>query len=252
MNIFVINLDRRPDRLRHMLDTFDALDLQFTRVPAIDGSSFCHNTYVRPGEAACFMSHRICWQRIVEDGLVAAAILEDDLHIMPDASWLLRTTEWIPGETDIIKLETMLRPVKLDKAPASIVAGRKLYGLRSNHLGAAGYILTQQGAQRLLRQSAGCNTPVDHFLFDFRKPWAKDLNTLQLFPAVCVQDFFLRGSRPSFQLGSDLHCERTFTCKGWSKVWRETKRPLQQFFRLFKRVSANLFTNKKWTVVPWE
>jgi glycosyl transferase family 25 len=197
------------------------------------------------------MSHRICWQRIVEDGLVAAAILEDDLHITPDASQLFCTTEWIPRETDIIKLETMLRPVKLNKVPVSTVAGRKLYGLRSNHLGAGGYILTQQGARWLLRQSDGCNTPVDHFLFDFSKPWAKELNTLQLVPAVCVQDFFLRGTKPSFQLGSDLHCERALTCKGWSKLWREAKRPVKQLFRLFTRTSVNLFTKNKWTIVPW-
>ena len=36
-DIYLINLDRRPDRLKHMKNQLDLLNLPFVRYPAVDG-----------------------------------------------------------------------------------------------------------------------------------------------------------------------------------------------------------------------
>ena len=250
MKIFVINLDRRPDRLAHMSKLFADLDLQFDRISAVDGAKLNTHEYVRPGEIGCFLSHRICWKRIVDENLSAAAILEDDLHIVPGAPSILGTSDWVPAGVDAIKIETMLRPTKLDKAPISRVGERKLYRLRGSHVGTGGYVLTRQGAERLLRESETFDLPVDQFLFNFQRPLARKLTTLQLYPAICAQDYFLRHVKPSCHLGSDLHTERTTRCKALEKAWREARRPVLQLAKFAERAGTNLFTGKRWSTVP--
>lgn len=250
MKVFVINLDRRPDRLAHMSGIFDGLRLKFDRISAVDGTKPSFSQYARPGEIACFLSHRECWRRIVEENLPSAAILEDDLHFAPGAAAILGSGAWVPPEADIIKIETMLRPTKLDKSPVACVSDRELYRLRSSHFGSAGYILTRQGAERLLNASETFNAPVDHFMFDVRTPFVRQSMILQLYPAICVQDFFLRHTKSSCQLGSDLHAERTTKCKVLDKAWREARRPVVQFAKFAQRTGTNLFTGKKWSTVP--
>jgi glycosyl transferase, family 25 len=43
MQVYVINLDRRPDRLAEISQRLDALGLTFTRVPAVDGLTLPDN-----------------------------------------------------------------------------------------------------------------------------------------------------------------------------------------------------------------
>jgi glycosyl transferase family 25 len=260
MKSFVINLDRRPDRLARMSAIFDKLGLQFDRVSAVDGTQLSRddlirlrgNDQARAGETACFLSHRECWRRIVEDDLPCAAIFEDDLHIADDAARLLSSSDWIPADADIIKVETMNRPTKIDKSMAALVGGRKLHRLRDTHMGAGGYILTRKGAEKLLEKSKSFDNPVDHFLFNFQLPWAGSFVTYQLSPAICVQDFFLdRRATSPIGLGSDLHDERVVKPTGLRKAWREIKRPVLQLANSARRTASNVLTDKRWITVPF-
>jgi glycosyl transferase family 25 len=260
MKLFVINLDRRPDRLARMSEIFDRLGLRFDRVSAVDGSLFSADDLkrlrgtdkARPGETACFLSHRECWRRIVDEDLPCAAIFEDDLHIGDGAADLLASDDWIPGNADIIKIETMNRPTKMDKSAVALAGDRKLHRLRSTHVGAGGYILTRKGAEKLLEESRVFDNPVDHFMFNFQLPSAGSSVIFQLFPAVCVQDFFLDKQAISpLGLGSDLHDERTMKPKGFRKAWREIKRPVIQLAGATRRTASNLLTDKLWTTVPF-
>ena len=93
MKLFVINLDRQPERLGRMKSLLEGLELQFSRVSAVDGKLLSEEEIrswqgrdvgphqLRAGETAVLLSHRQCWQRIVDEGLSCAAIFEDDLHL---------------------------------------------------------------------------------------------------------------------------------------------------------------------------
>ncbi|WP_244421473.1 glycosyltransferase family 25 protein [Allomesorhizobium alhagi] len=263
MKLFVINLDRQEGRLRRMAEMFDAMGLQFTRVSAVDGRQLSEETIkrwcggasfgeVRPGATACFLSHRGCWQRIIDEALPYAAIFEDDLHLGDDAAALFANGDWVPEEADIVKVETMRQPTRLDKTLIAAPGRRKLYRLAGKHIGAGGYVVTRKGAEKLLKMSETFADPVDHFLFNPELPFASSLVTFQLSPAICMQDFFLKEPAAIVGLGSDLHHERSQDrLSRAEKLWREAKRPFARFYGFLHRKVSTLLTDKQWVVVEF-
>lgn len=262
MKLFVINLDRQPERLRRMESLFDGLGLRFSRVDAVDGqklpveeirrlqSADAGSRELRAGETACFLSHRQCWQRIVDENLPCAAIFEDDLHLGSDAGALLSIEGWVPADADVVKIETKLQYARVDKAAAGAVNGRALHRLRSKHAGAGGYIVTRKGAEKLLDMSKTFPSPADQFIFNLDLPSAASLAIYQMLPAVCVQDFVVKEPSMIIGLGSDLHDERTGEkLKGLGKLWREIKRPFLQVGGHVARFLSNASSDKKWVFV---
>lgn len=262
MKLFVINLDRQEGRLRRMAAMFDAIGLQITRVSAVDGRQLSEETIrrwcrgaalgeTRRGATGCFLSHRGCWQRIIDEKLPYAAIFEDDLHLGDDVAPLFANGDWVPEEADVVKIETMRQPTRMGKTPIAAPAGRKLYRLAGKHIGAGGYVVTRKGAEKLLKMSETFGDPVDHFLFNPELPSALSIVTFQLVPAVCMQDFFLKEPAAVIGLGSDLHEERYERLSGRKKLWREVKRPFAQLYGLLRRKLSTLLTDKQWVVVEF-
>lgn len=104
-NVFVINLMRRPTKLRRVLDQLHTFGISATIVDAIDGDAFTSqqevadvgaftlpnyrghkNTlpHLTTGQLGCFMSHFTVWQHMVENGIQSALILEDDFDLQED------------------------------------------------------------------------------------------------------------------------------------------------------------------------
>ncbi|WP_157020163.1 glycosyltransferase family 25 protein [Mesorhizobium xinjiangense] len=264
MKIFLINLDRAPERLERMTCVLDELDLAFTRIAATDGRTLSTTELdhwvdrnadrrLAPGEVACFLSHRRCWQRIVDEGLPYAVVLEDDLHFGLDAELVLGDASWIPPGTDVVKIETKLDPTQIDKAVTAAVGERTLHKLRDKHVGGGAYIVSSEGAQRLLQMSQSLSNPVDHFIFNPELASAASLQTFQLVPAVCIQDFVVKDRKGELGLGSDLHEERAQRKpRGLAKLWREIKRPFFKFVRFVRTIAVTRLTDKRWAKVPFE
>ncbi|XP_064539541.1 glycosyltransferase 25 family member [Drosophila montana] len=101
-NIFMINLQRRPERRRKMEQLFVELGLQVEHFAAVDGKqlnaqlvqemgiSFLpgyedpyHHRPMTMGEIGCFLSHYRIWQQIVQRQLRQVLILEDDIRFEP-------------------------------------------------------------------------------------------------------------------------------------------------------------------------
>lgn len=262
MKLFVINLDRQPERLRRMESLFEGLGLRFSRVSAVDGlrlsveemrrwqSARAGSRELRAGETACFLSHRECWRRIVGEALPSAAIFEDDVHMGADAAALLSSGGWVPEGADVVKIETKLQYAQVDRSVAGAVAGRTLHRLRSRHAGAGGYIVTRKGAEKLLAMSETFGSPVDQFIFNLDLPSGASLEIYQMLPAVCVQDFVVKEPAMVVGLGSDLHDERTGEkLKGLGKLWREVKRPFLQLGGNVARLLSDVSSDKKWVFV---
>jgi glycosyl transferase, family 25 len=78
IKVYVINLDRSPDRLSWMSSQLAELKIDMRRVPAIDGSKLDPAVRLRweqareksfglgPIELACFLSHRMAWRTVAE------------------------------------------------------------------------------------------------------------------------------------------------------------------------------------------
>lgn len=96
LKTFLINLDRRPDRLDFIKKQLDDLGIIFERISAIDGNN-CSDEQLQffnrtkfsleckrqlvPGEIGCALSHRLVWQQMVDNQIPYALILEDDIEI---------------------------------------------------------------------------------------------------------------------------------------------------------------------------
>ncbi len=115
---------------------------------------------LRPAELGVFESHRRCWQRIVEEGLDFALIVEDDLAIDPDrfgAALELVAAHVTPGM--YVRL-----PVKQREAPAQVLAaagGLQLILPRVIGLQCICQVVGRNAAARLLAVGDEIDRPVD-------------------------------------------------------------------------------------------
>lgn len=98
--VFVINLDRRPDRLESISAHLDAHGLDFTRWPAVDGAlpgnPIIAASVTPAGHAAAMESHREVWQAIADGPDEVGLILEDDAMLDDRQDWptlLLQASE---------------------------------------------------------------------------------------------------------------------------------------------------------------
>jgi glycosyl transferase, family 25 len=205
MQIYLVNLDRRQDRLRAMQEQAARLGLKLERIPALDAGTADPDAVNRwfagggplgeipIGDKACLLSHRAAWEKFAASGEPHAVFLEDDVRLSRDSETVLVSDGWIPDGVKVVKLEhygPMGQRVLLAdfrKAARDFRIGRML----SRHTGGAAYVLSRQAATELLAETR-FDLPVDHLLFNpnnsrlFGKlsPW-------QLLPAIARQQEFV-------------------------------------------------------------
>lgn len=172
--IFYINLDRRPDRDKHIRTELSKhnqnknqtlLDIT-ERVSAVDGSRLdlddiskniitsegitaaknktnMEGISLTPGAIGCAMSHRNIWLRIKNDpNIDNALILEDDIDL--DKNFISKLIDYqnITIPYDILFLGYHPATIKYIQNKSNIA--KKVYGL-------FGYIVTKKGANKLLK-----------------------------------------------------------------------------------------------------
>lgn len=80
---FVINLERRPDRLEKVTKEFEYMGWSFERFDAVDTNSY----------EGCAFSHQKIAEIILERGYEHAMVFEDDIFFMPYAKELIPAIE---------------------------------------------------------------------------------------------------------------------------------------------------------------
>lgn len=245
MRILVINLRRNTKRLVHMRARLAALDLPFETVDAVVGDALDTATQeywsvrnadgalaLSPSEIGCMLSHRIAWEQIaaMEEG--HGLVLEDDVHFAAAAGDFLVREDWIPGETEIVKIETVLWKTTLSRKGAEIGNGYHLARLQGQHFGMAGYILTPAAARRLLAEIGQVPMAIDQILFDPASPLFHSLRIDQIVPALCIQDQFLNREKPL--ITSDI-----------TRAWKQNRRrltPTEKIMREIRRFTGQVRT----------
>jgi glycosyl transferase family 25 len=213
MKIYLINLDRRPDRRAAMEGEAARAGLSFTRMPALDGQapeSAAVDRWFAPSgplgalshsEKCCALSHRAAWEALAASGEDYAAVLEDDVRLGPAAGVLLGSQDWIPRDVDVLKLEHFgpeSQHVLVTDRRGLDRAGATVARLASRHTGAAAYILSRRAALLLLGE-ARFTLPVDHLLFNpNNSPLFRALRPWQLMPPLARQCDFV-GARSDLE-----------------------------------------------------
>nr|WP_277397892.1 glycosyltransferase family 25 protein [Paraburkholderia sp. Ac-20340] len=199
VKIFVINLDKSVDRLRHMTCQLDRLGFAWERFPAFgpaqveDSAKDLALPLLRGActtpEKGVALSHYAIWTMMLDEGIEHALVLEDDVHFCHDAKKHLESiNEKITHglRYDIIKIETFLAGIFVDRESVPLADQTSLHRLRSNHGGAAAYIISREGCRKMIARLATADRAIDLVMFDGD---LEDMRVFQLHPALCIQDF---------------------------------------------------------------
>ncbi|XP_076860430.1 procollagen galactosyltransferase 2 [Brachyhypopomus gauderio] len=183
--IFLINLKRRVDRRKRMLNTLEVLGLQATLVDAVDGKALNSSQlralgvdmmpdYKDPysgrvltrGEIGCFLSHHSTWKRMVDRDLQRVLILEDDVRFEPRFKKRLQI---IMEDVDKVQLDWDLiyvgrKRMQVAQAEVSVEGVDNLVEADYSYW-TLGYVLSLRGARKLLSPHVFSRMlPVDEFL----------------------------------------------------------------------------------------
>ena len=246
---WIINLDRRKDRLEKFYTNNPFLREKSFRFPAIDGGKLQLTPKVarmfpssqgiswRKGVMGCALSHMSLWMKLLKDKkeINTYFILEDDAVVNAEFIPLfnfLHEKKGLPDDWDVIYLGGVLPPNRQGFESDAVervseYLGRvkentcfRKEGSRYFHFCAYSYILRRSGAEKLMRmceERNGCWAPADHMICnEYEK-----LNIYFTYPllAGCYQDTDPRYLASNFnQFGkeeydSDLRNEDSFTEK---------------------------------------
>lgn len=192
---FVINLDSSKDRLTSISQRLKELGVSFERIPAVNGRALSEQqiseiTYpynhfeskvrftreLTKGEVGCFLSHRKCWERLLESDHQWALIMEDDIQISSLARPYILSSEWIPSGVDICQLSCLkaIEHGRVLEETITLCENVSLVApLAPTPLGTQCYLISRKVAQIALDLSERLPAPVDNFLFS---PWFEIAN----------------------------------------------------------------------------
>lgn len=186
MNTYLINLDRSTDRLESIKNSLYSLSIQFERVPAVDAQILTENelfhnvqtpscNYPRiltKGEVACFLSHRICWERLVNSGQKRALILEDNCEFSPVANQYLTSENWIPDSCELVHF-SYGNNIMYFSDEISLPNNSLIKTKYSAPIGTSAYCISRNAAIVALELSQTIMEPVDNFLFGMFSEFSK-------------------------------------------------------------------------------
>ena len=236
----IIHLERSLERKPQVRKLKKSLPFRTKVVEAIDGSKTDNDfskTYIprllrprypftlRSAEIACFQSHRKCWQEILDQGLEAALIIEDDVDIINgefSAAVKLAMKE--------IKMGDLIRfPIKPREKPINSSVERNdisIFEPTLIGLGTQAQIVTYDAAIRLLEKTERFDRPIDVYL---QLRWKHGVRILTLWPNGVREHSSSLG-------GSLIGKERNKS----DKLRRELLRPLYRAkINIFSRIKRN-------------
>jgi glycosyl transferase, family 25 len=233
--IFVLNLDQSSDRMAHMDKMLKDLGLNYERISAVDGSKLTdpevkalyspfwfgifHGRQISRGELGCALSHRLCYRRILTEGLEWALILEDDCVLDKDTPQILEQLNGATTAFDVVQLYYTENRVHETKVIGSVLE-RELISFTGAHASAIAYIVTRQGAQKLLKSRRVVLT-ADKFV------WMSALWNIRfcgLLPPAAQEMFALQSNSTIDSTDRDLgHRART---NRKSMLWKVLARPI--------------------------
>ena len=240
--VYVINLRRSADRRVFMLNELARAGVEARFLGAADGSRFqsrCKSSAsaLSKAEFALVASHRMAWRRLLSSTADHAVVLEDDVYLGEGFRKFL-DLDFTQTPFHALKLETWNSLVWVSRKSQPI-CGRQLHLLGYEHFGAAAYIISREGAGKLLTKTKPIIEPVDVTLFGGPSVSKRELTILQLIPAIAIQECNRGELAFGPKLASTLHdgrlkmkiAARARKPRGYARVRREVMRIWGQLSR---------------------
>jgi glycosyl transferase, family 25 len=255
--IYVINLDRAPDRMAGIAAQLDALGIGWQRIAARDRLACDMDAAARefgaapgagrfpatPGDICCSLTHRDIWRQVADGPAGGAVILEDDATLSPAFGALMAGdigTLMARHRMGALKLEHWPGPQRSRRFPLGrrlgTVGAATLWRLRSSFYGSCGYAVTADAARTLLACWPAMAMPVDHLLFSRRA--GRGFRLLRpgfLNPAPVLHDVG--------RWGSDIGGERAGTIPTGADRWPDRLSWLEERLTRAERVAMRFATD---------
>ncbi|MCF7764048.1 MAG: glycosyltransferase family 25 protein [Verrucomicrobia bacterium] len=198
IKVFVINLDRSTQRLAAIQAQLAPTQLEWQRVPAVDGRAIDVSslpevdeaTYRRwqgkplnPGQVGCYLSHIAVMRKFLESDSDFALVLEDDASLPPDFVPLLQRLLELGKLWDVVKLSRIHSgiPVTLAKLTGSYRLAVPL----GRHCNSNSLLLNRRAAQTLCERLLPMRLPYDHAI---ERSWLYGLRLRVVSPAPCLAE----------------------------------------------------------------
>ena len=169
----IINLDRRPDRRRHMAEQFNGL-LRPRFVSAIDGTTLSSdrigrdgfivpaNRFMTSSEIACTLSHKRALETFLETDQSLGLVLEDDAII--DFAALSRVQVPSGITFDFLKLQGLYYDNRSAVRTVSRTNGLEVFCRPELSMGSSAYLVTRPGARTMIAAISRRLAPADFYL----------------------------------------------------------------------------------------
>ncbi|MBT0882303.1 glycosyltransferase family 25 protein [Campylobacter sp. 2018MI13] len=187
MKFFIINLEQDIEKRQKITALCESLGLNYEIIKAVYGKALSEdeikkNTYPKEeqlklfkrtlslGEIGCAMSHRLCYQKIIEQNLEDAIILEDDAVFDKNLLEFLKYKNEFPKDLELLLLGHQRQIYSDDgfriESPFSLRFNKKILNWNLKRLvgrgnGAYGYYITNNGAQKLFKAMNKFHLPAD-------------------------------------------------------------------------------------------
>lgn len=248
MKTYLINLDRSADRLAVMKERMAAIGISAERVSGVDGSNLDMNSinidvpnprYPRPltpGEVGCFLSHRKCWEKLVESDDDWALILEDDCIFHKAATRYLNNVDWIPNGCQLIHFYFAKSATVYSDKKIELKDGNKLFRTKASlPVGAYAYFISRKAATKALELSKVIEEPVDNFLFGVFSEFPQIIDVWRPQGAIMHPSEEIQSTIPGRKTKSfswyQVHPSRLFK-KIKIKYHRKTLQPYKHFLMM--------------------
>jgi len=189
--IYVLNLDRSPERLETFRQSFELTGLDIIRIAAVDGKDLTlphpeyderryqlyHGKRTSMGEIGCYFSHIKTLRQFLESNEETALICEDDVSAKPELPQILHEVLSLKKHWDLLRLNCLHIP--------TYVPVRKLdlgYRLTVPVYWAGGtgaYLVNRKAAEKIIAYSLPMYLPYDHA---FEQNWRMDFTTMLVVP----------------------------------------------------------------------
>jgi len=199
--VFIINLPRHAERRQIMKTRLQEIGLTYEFIDGVDGKTLSPDDLIsydrqkrlryfgrdlQPGEIGCLLSHRKIFQKMVDEQLSHAVILEDDVIFEAEFPAVLQALLTTPVPWDVIRFLGSEKIYARGCRKIAPLAGHyQLARLPTAPGGAHGYLMSQKAAQVMLRHMQRNWLPIDTLQ---GRTWETGLETLVVHPAPLYPD----------------------------------------------------------------
>lgn len=237
--VFIISLQSATERRQKVKQEFERLAVPFTFFDAVDGRKFSMSERedydgvrrrryfgkdLTGGELGCLLSHRGIYQKMVNEQIPYALVFEDDARLHDDFPSVVESLLSCPVKYDLVRFLSSDKVARLtQRKVAEFAGGYSLNRLLTTPGGAHGYIITLDGAGKLLRATRRNWRPIDTLMGHV---WSTGLHAFIVQPGLVWQDLSLQSS-----IGDDRFIKPQINpvFRGFYKLWEGCMKRLSYF-----------------------